>query len=464
MNHIACVILFLLASLTAFAQSMRAGETVSDSYGGNTAKWSTMRSAWIVIKESDNMVAQKYLDTLDAQPLSKIHEVNSINAFLRVALRLLLFKNDGDLAKNEAFRESVKNDLIKTLATRLMAPEVLRLTAEFNHFDGKQHSFLGYDCPVGLYQDCLAAFTPVMVGWGSKIPSTEIQTPAPLVQPTLGADGHWSAYPISLPIFKSKLSSQTNEDSFIMLRVARNYEAADLPRHAYLAYWEHFYAERSFSRLSLLPDEKAIPKGSHLSVEAALIWERMAANAHKSGNFDLAQAFLTRAAVFGDNDCFRRCLSTWADWRLNVEASGEGIAKEISNEDKFRLLGENVDMYMEVGLHPRAWALIAEFPEFFDDPKGLIASVKESWRETSKAADNMSRPLYRYGKRIDKSTDLFEISIPWPCSPEVAKKYSMLWDALSKNIAAPQSTPEMGVEKEIEDDPPLPKASGGREE
>jgi len=268
----------------------------------------------------------------------------------------------------------------------------------------------------------------VIQSLGSYIPAGVMQFPGPLVQPSLGADGKWSAYPSPLPNFKTALHSYKDEDSLIALRIARNYEAANLFRHAYLAYWEHFYAERPFSRLARLPGAEAFPKGTQLSDEMAFVWERMAVNARQGGDTDLAQAFLARAAVFGDDACFRRCVSLWADWRRGDSAPGKGGAEDVLEEVKRRLLRENVDLYMEVSLHPRAWALVEEMPEHFDEPVGLATRIKQSWREASHAADHLTRPLYRYGKRIDKEEDLYDIFIPWPCSPEAAATYSDLWD------------------------------------
>lgn len=241
-----------------------------------------------------------------------------------------------------------------------------------------------------------------------------------------------------------------------MLSIAMLLDELNLPRHAYTAYWEYLLGGEVVS-VGLHESNSRIVANTKgmMRPEIAEIWLKMAKNAFDATEFELALGFWTNAALYADEEGLSKCLTLVNTWDASKDAAvtptNPSNLKIQRNTRKNKFL-EIINAYQELNIHPRAWALIDEFPEEFDTPDVLKSELQSDWVRILREPQNLQIPQYIYGSLIFPNGDPLSVRIPEPCSREAMIKVKELLrlpagGALPKNEAAPKSTPESGVEK-----------------
>jgi len=111
-------------------------------------------------------------------------------------------------------------------------------------------------------------------------------------------------------------------------------------------------------------------------------WYDAAESAYRAGERDLAWGFLMKTAVFGDERLYATTLETAKLW-IDVEAGNTELPmpESLTPEGRAKKLREIVIAYKRMNIHPRAWAIIDEHWDEFDDPDGLKKEVQDDWLE-----------------------------------------------------------------------------------
>jgi len=117
-----------------------------------------------------------------------------------------------------------------------------------------------------------------------------------------------------------------------------------------------------------------------LSSKNAHNWYSAAENAYRAGEHNLAWGLLLKAAVFGDEKLHEQALNTAKQW-VDVETGNAELPKQklLASDERKKKLKEIVMVYKEMNAHPRAWAIIDEYKDEFDDPEGLKKEIQDDW-------------------------------------------------------------------------------------
>lgn len=143
--------------------------------------------------------------------------------------------------------------------------------------------------------------------------------------------------------------------------------------------WKAYLEEAYFKNpLYFLLEKKY--SDTPLSHQNAHYWPRVAECAYRAGECDLAWGFLMKAAVFGDDKLYEQTKETARLWS-EVEAGKAELPKPepLSPEERKKKFKEIVMAYKEMNAHPRAWAIIDEYKDEFDDPEGLKKEIQDDW-------------------------------------------------------------------------------------
>ncbi|MDR0327574.1 MAG: hypothetical protein LBI05_04685 [Planctomycetaceae bacterium] len=168
-----------------------------------------------------------------------------------------------------------------------------------------------------------------------------------------------------------------------------------------------------------------------LSSKNAHYWHDAAESAYRAGDHDLAWGFLMKAAVFGTDELYATTLETAKLW-LDVEA---GLAElpqpePLTPEERKVKFLEIVRAYKNMNAHPRAWAIIDEYKDEFEDPEGLKKEIQDDWLDLTNmlcsAASVSGERVIFYGYELVRIEDAadgtrteihpfqpLDVKIPW---------------------------------------------------
>jgi hypothetical protein len=158
-------------------------------------------------------------------------------------------------------------------------------------------------------------------------------------------------------------------------------------------------------------------------------WLDVADSAYRAGERDLAWGFLMKAAVFGDDELYKQTLETAKLWS-DVEAGKTELPKPqpLAPEERKSKFKQIVMAYKDMNAHPRAWTIIDEYKNEFDDPEGLKKEIQDDWLDLTNmlCSPGIARRVVLYGYellRIDVAEDgtrtvtypnkPLDVKIPW---------------------------------------------------
>ena len=146
--------------------------------------------------------------------------------------------------------------------------------------------------------------------------------------------------------------------------------------------WRASLESAYFDKSPNLSDRSRNGDRNVLSTKNAVRWHDAAESAYRAGERDLAWGFLMKAAVFGDERLYATTLETAKLW-IDVEDGTTELPKPelLTPEERKRKFKEIVLVYKNMNIHPRAWAIIDEYWEEFDDPDGLKKEIQDDWLE-----------------------------------------------------------------------------------
>ena len=224
-----------------------------------------------------------------------------------------------------------------------------------------------------------------------------------------------------------------------MLRAAELLYRARLYDDSWRAYFEAIHGwETSLRPLQL----ECMRSDGALSMEMAEPWHQAAKAAYRAGKKELARDLLFKAAVFGDEACYKDVQKTAADWLSDDKAST--TEAPLSEKQRRKRLLAVVTYYKNLNVHPRAWSLVNQHRKYFDDPDKLIKELQEDW---TKRLDGYGRHgflnPYIYGqkvfqvqgqgmqRRLTRIKNPVDITVPWGMEDkalqEVAEKVKSLY-------------------------------------
>ena len=198
-------------------------------------------------------------------------------------------------------------------------------------------------------------------------------------------------------------------DRQTMLSVATCLAKAGLPDLAWRAYAETAYA-------ALSPPWVGQKSGdTWLSPAAAECWGKAALCAREASRRELAWDYLMKAAVFGDDALFELSLGTAKEWTAQPEPPAPA---PVDPAVKREVLTRAVRLYAEMNAHPRAFTLIDENRDAFEDPDGLRREIEEQWLAVVEDVSRDAEKVTLYGLQVHPEGDPLKVRIPWALSDE----------------------------------------------
>jgi len=159
------------------------------------------------------------------------------------------------------------------------------------------------------------------------------------------------------------------------IRIPRMFAALGLYDKAWRAYREH-------SHVTL--------HGVNYAWSPAHHWKLAAENAYLAGEKQLGWQLLMKAAVFRDDGRWGN--RHWSDellaeiketaelWWAHEQSGKELPRPEILQGDARREAWNTIiGLYQRMRAHPRAWALVDEYPDEFENPQELKQKIQEEW-------------------------------------------------------------------------------------
>ncbi|MGD9125972.1 MAG: hypothetical protein PVH19_01230, partial [Planctomycetia bacterium] len=218
-----------------------------------------------------------------------------------------------------------------------------------------------------------------------------------------------------------------------MLRAAELLYQAELYDDAWRAYFEAIYG---WGTLMPLQSDHARSLDA-LSVENAEHWHQAAKAAYLAGKKELAWDLLFKAAVFGNEICYKNVQKTAVHWFSGGDVRPP-IKEPLSKEKQRKLLLEVVTYYKNLNVHPRAWNLVEQHQEYFDNPDKLVRELKEDWAkrlDEYNIGSSLTTPeTYIYGQKVFKQTNPSavgrltriknpaDITVPWAMEDKALKE------------------------------------------
>lgn len=201
---------------------------------------------------------------------------------------------------------------------------------------------------------------------------------------------------------------------WMVLEIPKNFASLGLYDKAWRTYCEHALVSSGAERLD---------------TTAAQNWKLAAENAYLAGEKKLAWQLLMKAAVFGGEWLFDEVKQTARLWNARERSQKELPRPEVLQGDKRREAWDAIiSLYQEMNAHPRAWALIDEYPEEFENPEELKQKIQADWirvveRFIPKHPDSAVKSVTVYGYRLyPDGVDPLTVKVPWAFSAESIKK------------------------------------------
>ena len=149
--------------------------------------------------------------------------------------------------------------------------------------------------------------------------------------------------------------------------------------------------------------------------------------AYLDGEKKLGWQLLMNAAVFGNERLFTEVKKTAELWQLHEQAGEDLPRPEILQGNKRReAWGSIINAYQDMNAHPRAWMLVDEYPDEFENPQELKKNIQENWvRFTNMLLpdpeyifeDSLLESVTVYGYRLyPDGVDPLTVEIPWAFS------------------------------------------------
>lgn len=199
-------------------------------------------------------------------------------------------------------------------------------------------------------------------------------------------------------------------DREIIMHIGDEFERAGEWDLAWRAHVESIYGSYS----PAWPSEN-IEEGTWVSEETAVYWERAAECAHKAGKAELGTNYLLKAAVFGGEKACGKVETISRKWSA---AASETESRPIDEEVRRDALTKVVHLYAEINAHPRAFQLLDDYPEVFEDTQRLRKEIEEQWIAVVKDASRVAKKVTLYGTEVYPSGDPLKVRIPWAFSDE----------------------------------------------
>jgi hypothetical protein len=242
-----------------------------------------------------------------------------------------------------------------------------------------------------LHEDCLASLLPISF-WRSLVDHRRSQVYIPLPQPPRP----WA------PVCDRKQ----------LATIAGLLDECEMDEGAFSALAEVVYG-------GFGPPWSTRPiRNTWYSPAAAEYWLRAAESAHKVGREELGEAFLMKAAVFGSEDLFRRCVDARRRWSTPVASRPSATLSDEDRERKRDALLKVVQLYVDLNVHPRAWTLIDENREVFDKPDERRQEVQAKWLGVVSRTSGGANEIYLYGYEVYPKGDPLNVKIRWALSDE----------------------------------------------
>jgi hypothetical protein len=197
-----------------------------------------------------------------------------------------------------------------------------------------------------------------------------------------------------------------------LVEVADHLRRAGLYDHAWRAFAEAVYVWYA------PPWTRERTEETWVHPEAAALWAGAATCAQRAGKDELAADFLMKAAVFGTNELYSQCLKEARQWWAPDGVKQREKEVPVSPELKREALTKAVRLYMAMNAHPRAWALIDEYPEAFETPDDLRKEVQADWVGIVNIACKFTFKLVIFGYEVYPKGDSLAVKIPLALSDE----------------------------------------------
>jgi len=340
---------------------------------------STARSARSVSNNKEDLVdAIGSIEKLGLKP-----EDAAFASCEYVRCRLLVRASSSHEVDDACFR--------RLLGSRAVAPEALLGLLEINKGGRERRLAL---------EECFAQVLPISI-WRSRVDGSRI-----VVQADVNME---PPCPFS-PVLDRKM----------LIEVGKEFEQAGLYDQAWKAYIEAIYG-------GLAPSWIANPliERAWFSSDSAELWAKVADNAWKAGERQLAYEYLAKAVIFGPEAQLESAKQMLATWGKQKEEE-----PEVSEEQRKEAVENIVTLYAKMNIHPRALELIQEHNELFDNPDELYRKYASEWTAVVRAyrgwaqavcLHGVNTSVFLYGVKVSEGDDPTSIRIPWACSPDAIK-------------------------------------------
>ena len=180
-------------------------------------------------------------------------------------------------------------------------------------------------------------------------------------------------------------------------------------------YAAHAHLEYVYFNLKYVNILNAIRDVDDFTVQSnSETWFRIAECHFLTGNEMLGYDYLAKAIIFGGETVKNRA-TNWLTHQPPPPISLEDNEKE-------EIWGEIIGLYRKINAHPRAWALVEEFAEHFQNPHTLKEEIQQEWLALVESWKYRSRKIILYGQEVWPHGDPLAATIPWPCSDEAIIK------------------------------------------
>lgn len=201
-------------------------------------------------------------------------------------------------------------------------------------------------------------------------------------------------------------------DKKLLVKVAEELENAGLYDLAWRAFAEVVYGGFSPTWITIKSEEE-----NWQSPPAAEYWYKAAICAYKAGEQELAWDYLMKAAVFGTDDLYKKAQETAKQWAAQGVPS-KPTAKAVDPKVRREALRRVVQLYVDMNVHPRAWALIDAYREDFAEPDKLRKEVQDKWLSVIKDVSRAANKVVLYGYEVYPDGDPFKVTVPWALSDQ----------------------------------------------
>jgi hypothetical protein len=280
--------------------------------------------------------------------------------------------------------------LLRAAGHSITAPEAI---FGLSNLSGEEAFQLNYS----TFQECMAQLLPLS-RWGGMYGTEQIGRPNFPANHT----------PYNIPIV----------DAAHFLKIAEVLEGARIYKHAYFSFLEYIYAVLACAPIT---EDYGTRNAAWFTPDTVVLWRRAAENAFKAGMMDEARACIAKAIIFSVEEERLSILEEVRSWRI-----GAGSPPGSDVPPNGRLLSDVISLYMEIGAHPRAIALVSDYSELFFDPEATKRKIQNEWLQLVESMKSSRMKLVLYGTEVWPNGDPLVVTIPWPCSKEAIVKIGRL--------------------------------------